>query len=161
MDLISPSIGLIFWNTIIFLMLILFLSKFAWNPIIKFIEKRENKIKDSIKKAHKIEIELKNVKIKKNKILEEARKKKELILEKALIIGEEIRSKAKKDGILQQKKILDNTKKMIDFEQKKSIQLFKNQIKNISIDIAEKILKKELHNNFEQENFIKDLITKE
>ncbi|AWU43932.1 ATP synthase F0 subunit B [Blattabacterium sp. (Cryptocercus kyebangensis)] len=163
MDLITPSIGLIVWQTIIFVILILFLSKYAWKPIIKFIDQREEKIRISIEKANQIQKELDFVEKKKNKILKETRIKRDIILKEALKIKENIKSKAIEEGFLEKKKILKETKKIIQIEKKAAIQDLKNQIGNISIKIAEKILKKELDQNQKtekQEKFIKEWLNK-
>ncbi|AWU44492.1 F0F1 ATP synthase subunit B [Blattabacterium punctulatus] len=163
MDLITPSIGLIIWQTIIFVILILFLSKYAWKPIIKFIDQREEKIRISIEKANQIQKELDFIENKKNKILKETRIKRDMILKEAIQMKENIKYKAIEEGFLEKKKILTETKKIIQIEKKAAIHDLKNQIGNISIKIAEKILKKELDQNKKmekQEKFIKEWLNK-
>ncbi|WP_185858589.1 F0F1 ATP synthase subunit B [Blattabacterium cuenoti] len=160
MDLVTPSIGLIVWHSIIFIMLILFLSKFAWNPIINFIDQREEKIRKSIQKANQIQKELQEVKKKKDKILKETQIKRDIILEEAIQMREKIRLKAKKEGILEKKKIIEETKKDIHIKRKVAIQKLKNEIGDISIQIAEKILKKKLDHIHQQDKFIKKLVDK-
>ncbi|AWU40042.1 ATP synthase F0 subunit B [Blattabacterium punctulatus] len=163
MDLITPSIGLIIWQTIIFIILILFLSKYAWKPIIKFIDQREEKIRISIEKANQIQKELDFIENKKNKILKETRIKRDMILKEAIQMKENIKYKAIEEGFLEKKKILTETKKIIQIEKKAAIHDLKNQIGNISIKIAEKILKKELDQNKKmekQEKFIKEWLNK-
>ncbi|WP_185862196.1 F0F1 ATP synthase subunit B [Blattabacterium cuenoti] len=160
MDLVTPSIGLIVWHTIIFVILILFLSKYAWKPIINFIDQREEKIRMSIEKAEKIKEELKNVENKKNKILKETRIKRDLILKEAIQIREKIKFKAKEESIIENKKIIEETKRDIQIKKKAAIHKLKNQIGDISIKIAEKILKKELDKTHKQDKFIKELVDK-
>ncbi|WP_185851637.1 F0F1 ATP synthase subunit B [Blattabacterium cuenoti] len=163
MDLLTPSIGLIVWQTIIFLILILFLSKYAWKPIIKFIDQREEKIRISIEKADQAQKELKNIKNKKKKILKEIRIERDLILKEALKIKEEMKQKAREEGFFEKKKIIKETKKMLQIEREIAIQELKNQIGDISIKVAEKILKKEFDKNqkvnLTQERFIKEFIS--
>ncbi|WP_185863311.1 F0F1 ATP synthase subunit B [Blattabacterium cuenoti] len=158
MDLVTPSIGLIVWHTIIFVILMLFLSKFAWKPIINFIDQREEKIKLSIEKADKMREQLKHIEDKKNKILKEIRIKRDMILKEAIQIKEKIKSKAIEEGTIEKKKIIEETKKNIQIEKKVAIHKLKNEIGYISIQIAEKILKKELDQNDKQDKFIKELV---
>ncbi len=160
MDLVTPSIGLIVWHTIIFIILMFFLSKFAWKPIINFIDQREEKIKISIEKADQVKKELKHVEDKKNKILKETYVKKDMILKEAIQIREKIKSKAKEEGMIEKKKIIEETKKNIQIEKKVAIRKLKNKIGDISIQIAEKILKKELDQYDKQDQFIKELVDK-
>ncbi|WP_185852839.1 F0F1 ATP synthase subunit B [Blattabacterium cuenoti] len=163
MDLVTPSIGLIVWQTIIFLILISFLSKYAWKPIMKFIDQREEKIRISIEKADLVQKELKMVENKKNQILKETRIRRDRILEEAIQIKEKIKHKAIEEGVLEKKKLIEETKKIMQVERKMAIQELKDQIGDISIIIAEKILKKELGQNQKtnkQEKFIKELVNK-
>ncbi|WP_185849293.1 F0F1 ATP synthase subunit B [Blattabacterium cuenoti] len=158
MDLITPSIGLIIWHTIIFIILMFFLSKFAWKPIMNFIDQREKKIKMSIEKADQIKEELKHIEDQKNKILKETRLKRDLILKEAIEIREKIKLKAKEEGMIEKKKIIEETKKNIEIERKVAILKLKNKIGDISIQIAEKILRKELDQAYKQDKFMKELV---
>ncbi|WP_185870566.1 F0F1 ATP synthase subunit B [Blattabacterium cuenoti] len=161
MDLLTPSIGLIVWQTIIFLILMLFLSKYAWKPIIKFVDQREEKIRISIEKADQVKKELKDIENQKNKILKEIRIKRDFLLKEAIKIKEEIKHKAQKEGLLEKKKIIQEAKKMLQIERKVAIHELKNKIGDISIKIAEKILKEEFDKNQktnQQEKFIRKLI---
>ncbi|ACY40565.1 ATP synthase F0 subunit b [Blattabacterium sp. (Blattella germanica) str. Bge] len=160
MDLVTPSVGLIVWHTIIFVILMLFLSKFAWKPILHFIDQREENIRMSVEKADQVKNELKNVENQKNKILKETRMKRDMILKEAIQIREKIKLKAKEESLIEKKKILEETKKSIQIERKAAIHKLKNQIGDISIQIAEKILKKELDQTNKQDKFIKELVDK-
>ncbi len=137
-----------------------FLSKFAWKPIMNFIDQREKKIKMSIEKADEIKEELKNVENKKNKILKETRIKRDMILKEAIQIKEKIQLRAQEEGIIEKKKIIEETNKNIKIEKEIAIREFKNKIGDISIQIAEKILKKELDQKNKQDQFIKELVDK-
>ncbi|WP_185871709.1 F0F1 ATP synthase subunit B [Blattabacterium cuenoti] len=160
MDLVNPSIGLIFWHSIIFIILVLFLSKFAWKPIMNFIDEREKEIRTSIEKANQMKKELKYVEEQKNKILKQARMKRDMILKEAIQIREEIKLKAKEEGMIEKKTIIEETKKNIQIEKEIAIHELKNKIGNISIQISEKILKKELNQSNKQDKFIKELVNK-
>lgn len=157
MDLITPSIGLFFWHIIIFIILMFFLSKFAWKPIMNFIDQREEKIKISLEKADQMKEKLKYVEDQKNKILKETRIKRDMILKEAIQIREKIKLKAKEEGMIEKRKIIEETKKNIQVEKEVAIHKLKNKIGKISIQIAEKILKKELNQN-QDKFFIKELV---
>ncbi|WP_185855567.1 F0F1 ATP synthase subunit B [Blattabacterium cuenoti] len=158
MDLVTPSVGLIFWHTIIFLMLMWVLNKFAWHQIINFINERENKISMSMKHAKKLNEELRYVESKKNKILKYASLKKDLMLKEAIQIKNKIQSEAKKEGLIEKNKIIGHAKKIIEKEKKEAIFKLKKEIANISINIAEKILKKKLEKDDEQKKFMEKII---
>ncbi|WP_185869106.1 F0F1 ATP synthase subunit B [Blattabacterium cuenoti] len=160
MDLITPSIGLIVWHSIIFLILILFLSKFAWNPIVNFIDEREKETEMYVNKAHNAKKELKDLENKKNEVLKEARLKRDIILKEAIQIQEKIKLKAKEEGIMIKKKMMEETKKNIQIEKEASVHRLKNEVVDISIQIAEKILKKKLDQTNRQDKFIKELVEK-
>ncbi|BBA17015.1 F0F1 ATP synthase subunit B [Blattabacterium cuenoti] len=160
MDLVTPSIGLIVWHTIIFIILMLFLSKFAWKPIISFIDQREEKIKISIEKADQVKKKLESIEDQKNKILKNAYVKRDIILKEAIQIREKIKSKAKNEGMIEKKKIIEETRKTIQIEKKVAILQLKKKIGDISIQISEKILKKELDQYNKQDQLIKELVDK-
>ncbi|WP_259158869.1 F0F1 ATP synthase subunit B [Candidatus Karelsulcia muelleri] len=144
MDLMTPSLGLIFWQSVIFLISFIILSKFAWNPINKLLEKREKYIIDSINNAEKAKESLKKIKVKKRKILKNIEKMKNFIINEALKKKEEIEKEAKKKAKLESDLIINNIQLLIENQKKIAIEKRKNDIFNISIIISEKILNKEL-----------------
>lgn len=144
MDLMTPSLGLIFWQSVIFLISFIILSKFAWNPINKLLEKREKYIIDSINNAEKAKESLKKRKVKKRKILKNIEKMKNLIINEALKKKEEIEKEAKKKAKLESDLIINKIQLLIENKKKIAIEKIKNDIFNISIIISEKILNKEL-----------------
>lgn len=160
MDLVSPSFGLIFWNIIIFLILILFLSKFAWKPIINIIETRDKNIKNSINKSILLNDKLKELEIKKKKILQKALDEKNNILKETKILQIKIQKEAKEKILLEKKKMIKDAKKIIDIERKKSFLLLKNKIIDISIEMSMKILSNKLKDENSHRKLIKELIKK-
>ncbi|WP_259114196.1 F0F1 ATP synthase subunit B [Candidatus Karelsulcia muelleri] len=144
MDLMTPSLGLIFWQSVIFLISFIILSKFAWNPINKLLEKREKYIIDSINNAEKAKESLKKRKVKKKKILKNLEKMKNFIINEALKKKEEIEKEAKKKAKLESDLIINKIQLLIENKKKIAIEKIKKDIFNISIIISEKILNKEL-----------------
>lgn len=161
MDLVTPSFGLIFWHSLIFLMLLFFLSKFAWKPIINFIDQREKKIQISIEKSDQLIKEFQKIENKKKIILKETFEKRDIILKEAVKIKDKIRVRAKKEGLLEREKMLKETEKIIHMKKKDVFKQLKSQIGEISVMIAEKIIIEKLNNKQnKQEEIIKKLVEK-
>ncbi|WP_185864525.1 F0F1 ATP synthase subunit B [Blattabacterium cuenoti] len=157
MDLVTPSFGLIFWHSLIFLILLFFLSKFAWKPIMNFIDQREEVIRKSIEKSSQLRKEFKNIEDKKNIILKKALKKRDVILKEAIQIKNKIKIEAKQESILEREIMLKETEKIIQMKKKDAFKEIKNQIGEISTTIAEIIIKKKLDEKNDKQ-IIKNLI---
>ncbi|WP_110493417.1 F0F1 ATP synthase subunit B [Candidatus Karelsulcia muelleri] len=160
MDLITPSLGLIFWQSIIFLLTFIILRKFAWNPINNFIEKREKNIIHSINEAEKAKEKIKNFKNKKKKIRIKAEKKKQKILNEAQKEKKKIEEEAKKKVFLESQLIIEKTNIIIENKKRIALEKLKNEILNLSIIISKKILTKEFQlNNKNQNKFLKKILS--
>lgn len=158
MNLVTPSLGLIIWQLIIFILLFFLLTKFAWRPIIQFIDQREKKIKISLEMAEKIKEEAILMSNKKNKLLEDAYLERDIILKEAIKIKNNIIIEARENAHFERDKIIKETQKLIQKERKSAILNLKNQIAIISINIAEKILKKELNYKNQHYQFLQKLV---
>ncbi|WP_375322894.1 ATP synthase F0 subunit B [Candidatus Karelsulcia muelleri] len=152
MDLMTPALGLIFWQSIIFLISFILLSSFAWKPINNFIENREKLILDSINDAKKKKNQIKEIKNKKNKIIKKTEIIKNLIINEAFKRKKKIEKEAKKKAILICDSLIKKTNLLINNNKKMALEEFKKEILNNSIILSERILKQK--NNF----FVKDLI---
>ncbi|RIU86095.1 F0F1 ATP synthase subunit B [Candidatus Karelsulcia muelleri] len=153
MDLMTPSLGLIFWQSVIFLISFIILSKFAWNPINKLLEKREKYIIDSINNAEKAKEYLKKIKLQKRNILKKTENMKNFMINEALKKKEQIEKEAKKKAKLESYLIINKTQLLIENKKKIAIEKIKNEILNMSIIISEKILNKELEINETNHNY--------
>ena len=160
MDLLTPGIGLIFWQLLIFGILFLFLSKYAWGPITKSLKEREKFISDSIKSAEKAEKELEKLNDKNKELVKEARKEREKILLEAKSISNSIKNTAKKEASKIADKMIDDAKKMIEGEKVSAIKEVKVLVASLSLDIAEKVIQKNLKNESSQQKLVSDLIDK-
>lgn len=158
MSLITPSLGLLFWQLIIFILLSTILKRFAWKPIINFIEDRENKIENSIKIAKKIEAEYSDIKLYRDKIIKKAKLKSDLIIKNAITEELIIRKKNKEKLIKDANLILEKTKKDIQYEKNESIRKLEKYILDISFNIAENILKDKLSSKENQKIYIKKIL---
>lgn len=160
MSLITPSIGLIIWQFLIFITLFFFLKKYAWKAIIDIIEKREKKIKSSLEMVKEVEKKIIDLKIYKDNIIKTAEKERETILKKANHEKNEIEKETKKNIYIERENMIKQIKIDIDNEKMHAIQYLKNYISDISISITEKILKKELINKEKHQKFINRLLNK-
>ena len=160
MDLLTPGIGLIFWQLLIFGILFLFLSKYAWGPITKSLKEREKFISDSIKSAEKAEKELEKLNDKNKELVKEARKEREKILLEAKSISNSIKNTAKEEASKIADKMIDDAKKMIEGEKVSAIKEVKVLVESLTIDIAEKVIQKNLKNESSQQKLVSDLIDK-
>ncbi len=160
MDLLTPGIGLIFWQLLIFGILFLFLSKYAWGPITKSLKEREKFISDSIKSAEKAEKELEKLNDKNKELVKEARKEREKILLEAKSISNSIKNTAKEEASKIADKMIDDAKKMIEGEKVSAIKEVKVLVASLSLDIAEKVIQKNLKNESSQQKLVSDLIDK-
>ena len=160
MDLLTPGIGLIFWQLLIFGILFLFLSKYAWGPITKSLKEREKFISDSIKSAEKAEKELEKLNDKNKELVKEARKEREKILLEAKSISNSIKNTAKEEASKITDKMIEDAKKMIEGEKMSAIKEVKVLVASLSLDIAEKVIQKNLKNESTQQKLVSDLIDK-
>ena len=160
MDLLTPGVGLIFWQLLIFGILFLFLSKYAWGPITKSLKEREKFISDSIKSAEKAEKELEKLNDKNKELVKEARKEREKILLEAKSISNSIKNTAKEEASKITDKMIEDAKKMIEGEKISAIKEVKVLVASLSLDIAEKVIQKNLKNESSQQKLVSDLIDK-
>jgi F-type H+-transporting ATPase subunit b len=156
--LVSPGIGLIFWTSIVFLLLIFILGKFAWKPILKAIKEREEGIENALKSAEKAKLEMEELKAGNEKILNEARNERDLLLKEARETKDAIVNEAKVKANQEAERILSNAREQINAEKNAAIADLKSQVATLSIDIAEKILKSELSTDEKQKALVNNLM---
>jgi F-type H+-transporting ATPase subunit b len=152
------SFGLFFWQLLIFVGLILILKKFAWKPILDTLNERENSIKESLESAQKAKDEFSKIKADNEKILNEARKERDFIISDAKKTGRLIIEDAKNAAKLESEKIIENARESMTNEKKLILKDLKSQVIDLSVDIASKILKKELNKKERQDDFTQKLI---
>ena len=158
MELVTPEIGLIFWTTIVFLLLLIVLKKFAWKPILTAVDERNKSIEDALKAADKAKEEMLALNTDNERILIQARKERDALLKEGREIKDNIIAEAKDKAKLEADKILITAKEQINNEKMKAITELKNQVASMSIDIAEKILKSELSDKNKQKELIAEAL---
>ena len=152
------SFGLFFWQLLIFVGLILILKKFAWKPILDTLNERENSIKESLESAQKAKDEFSKIKADNDKIISDAIKERDFIISDAKKTGREIIEESKNSAKLESEKIIENAKESIRTEKDLILKDLKSQVVDLSIEIASKILKKELNEKQNQDDYIQKLI---
>ena len=152
--MISFDPGLIIWTTIIFTLLLMVLKKFAWMPILNAVDERNKSIEEALKSADKAKEEMALLNADNEKILNEARLQRDALLKEAREIKEGIIKDAKEKANKEADKILTSANEQIANEKMKAITELKNSVAVLSIDIAEKVLKRELKEKTNQEEFV-------
>lgn len=158
MELVTPGLGLLIWNTATFLLVLFLLSKFAWKPIMGAIHERENTISEALESAKKAKEEMASLKAENEKILEQARSEREKILREAQQVANNIVSEAKDKASTEANRIIESAKATIENEKNAAIVQVKNYAANLSIEIAEKILRKSLSSSVENQNLVAEYL---
>jgi F-type H+-transporting ATPase subunit b len=148
------SVGLFFWQSLLFIALILLLKKFAWGPILTAVEEREDGIKDALEAAEKAKAEMQALNADNERILAEARIERDALLKEAREIKDGIVNDAKELANTEADKILTTAKDQINNEKMKAMTELKNTVATLSIDIAEKVLRSELTDKKKQEDLV-------
>jgi F-type H+-transporting ATPase subunit b len=152
------SVGLFFWQSLLFIALILLLKKFAWGPILTAVEEREEGIRSALDSAEKAKSELENLNADNERILAEARIERDALLKEAREIKDKIVNDAKEQANSEADKILTSAKEQINNEKLKAITELKNSVGELSIDIAEKVLRSELADKTKQEALVSNAL---
>lgn len=155
-SLLTPSFGLLVWMLIGFGLLVFILVKFAWPVITKSIAQREEYIETQLAEAEKIKSELANLSKKHDEMMAQTKAERDQILGDARKISERMYEEAKIKANNEATALIEDAKKAINFEKMKAIIDVKNEIANLSIDIAEKLIRKELSDKDKQNQLVED-----
>jgi F-type H+-transporting ATPase subunit b len=158
MELVTPGIGLIFWTTLTFIILLVILKKAAWSPILSVVKERETSIKDALASAEKAREEMASLQADNERILKEARAERDEMLKEARDMKSNIISEAKNSAKDEADKMIASAKAVIENEKAAAISELKNSVGALSIDIAEKVLKSELKDAEKQNAFISEML---
>jgi F-type H+-transporting ATPase subunit b len=152
------SIGLFFWQSMIFIGLLFLLRKYAWGPILSAVNERETSIKDALASAEAARTEMESLQSDNQRILKEARAEKEALLKEAHSTRTDLINTAKEEAQAEADKILTQAQEAIQNEKRAAINELREQVGCIAMDIAEKVLQKELENKDKQVQLIDQLI---
>lgn len=158
MDLLIPEIGLVFWHTIAFLILMFLLTKFAWKPVLKAIKDRESNIETALASAEKAKLEMTRLTNENEQLLLKAREERDIILKEAKDLKDKIvleaQTAAKEEGA----KMIAQAKKEINDQKHRALSEVKDQVSSLSLDIARKVLESEFDNKQKQDEFVAGLL---
>ena len=158
MDLMMPDSGLLFWMTIIFALVFFILAKFGFPIITSMVEKRNKRIADSLEAARVAEEALAGLKQEKERILAETRAEQSRMLKEAADERNAMIVKAQEDARAEAHKILDDARRQISEEKEAALKDIRNEMADMSIAIAEKILRKELSKDGAQKEYAEKLV---
>lgn len=160
MELLTPELGLVFWTTLIILIIFWLLSKYAWKPILKALNEREKHIDDTLQTAVRTKAEMANMKSEHETLLKQAKEERALILKEAKEMKDSIineaRDKAKAEGA----KLIAEAKKEIDNQKMAAMIEVKNHVGNMVVELSEKVLQRELNNKDEHNKYVNSLLEK-
>jgi F-type H+-transporting ATPase subunit b len=152
------SVGLFFWQLVIFVSLIFLLRKFAWKPILSAVEERETKISDALDLAEKTKLEMAQLKSQNEELIKQARQERDDILNAARQTGEQILSDARSKASIETDKMLVNAQEAIQIERQKAITEIKNQVATLSLSVAEKLVRQDLSSDSRQKELAEKLV---
>ena len=156
--MIEPGIGLLFWMTLTFLILLFLLAKFAWKPILTAINEREVTIVDSLNQAKLAKQEVENLKAENEIIIREAKVERDQILKEARDIRDRIVGEAKGLAKTEADKMIESARQTIQAEKSAAVSDIKSQIGALSVNIAESILKQKLDNDGAQDALVANIL---
>ena len=152
------SLGLFFWQTLIFVGLIFLLKKYAWKPILSAVNERETSIKDALEAAKEARSEMESLQSDNQRILKEARAQKEALLKEARTIRSEMINTAKVEAQSEANKILSQAQEAIQNEKRTAVNELKDHVSSIALDIATKVLQTELESKDKQMQLVSKLL---
>ena len=142
--LVQLDPGLFIWTIITFLMLFDLLAKFAWKPLLKMLTERENMIRESLENAEKAQTDLEKINQESEKIISQARSEAQIILAEGKAAANKLKDETLVQARVSSKMILEDAKNDIRIERDKAISEIKSEVTNLSISIAEKLIRKNL-----------------
>jgi F-type H+-transporting ATPase subunit b len=158
MELVTPEIGLVFWTTVSFLILLFILGKFAWKPILGAISERENFIEEALLKAEAAKDEMSRLTNENEALLKQARAERDLILAEAKKVKDQIISEAKESAHTEGARMIELARVEINNQKAIAMADVKNQVATLSLEIAEKVLRKQFEDSQKQDELVSQLL---
>ena len=158
MDLLTPDLGLLFWQILIFGILFFILSRFAWKPITNSLKEREDDIQSALDMAQQTRAEMAQLKAQNDKILVEARTERDAILRGAKETADRMIAEAQNKAAAEGQRMLDQARDAMQNERQALVTQMKREMVSLSLGIAEKVLNKELGDKTAQEKLVNDLV---
>ncbi len=157
-DILSPGLGLIVWQAIVFVFILLLLRKFAWKPITEALREREDSIDSALKMADQAKADMAKLKSDNEKLLEEARVERDAILKQARQAAETLVEEAKEKAVTEGNRATEAARLAIQQERQAAIQEIRQQVASLSIEIAEKVLRGQLKDEASQRALVNKFV---
>ena len=158
MEIVQPAIGLVFWTTVSFLVLLIILRKFAWKPILGAVTERERSIEEALSKAEAAKDEMSRLTNENEALLKQARAERDVILAEARHLKDQIVGEAKDIAQKEGARMIENARIEINNQKAIAMAEVKDQVAALSIEIAEKILRKQFEDAHKQDQLVSDLL---
>ncbi len=158
MDLVTPQLGLVVWTTICFAILLFLLGKYAWKPILTAVSERENSIESALLKAEAVREEMARLTTENEALLKQARAERDSILAEATKVKNQIIHEAKDAAQKEGARQIEMARVEINNQKAIAMADVKNQVASLSIEIAEKVLRKQFEDSKKQDELVKELL---
>jgi F-type H+-transporting ATPase subunit b len=158
MDLLTPGTGLILWQAFVFILLFFLLSKLAWKPILASLKERESSIQTALETAEKARAEMAKLTADNDKLLKEAREERDRILREAREAANRLKDDMHAEAKKAAEKIIDDARAAINIEKQAAMKEVKVQVAMFSLQVAEKLMKKNLSGDKEQKDLVEGYI---
>lgn len=156
--LLNPDLGLIVWTALAFFIVLFLLGKFAWKPILKSLSERQATIEDSLATADRVKAEMANLQSENEALLLQAREERAAMLKEAKDTRDKMVNDAKDIAKNEANKIIADAQLAINNQKMAALIDLKNQVGTLVIEVAEKVLNKELANRKDQEKYITEVV---
>jgi len=154
MDLLTPDFGLFLWTLVAFLAVFFILRKFAWKPILGMLGEREKGIAESIATAERVRKEMSELQAENEKLLMQARAERSAMLKEAKEEQERIIAEAREKTRAITDKMMADARQQIEHQKMAALTEVKNEIGNLAVEVAGKILRKQLATQQDQDNYV-------
>ena len=158
MDLLIPDYGLLFWQLVVFSIVLTILAIYVWKPVTEALRRRESIIEDSIRSAELAKEEMMQIKADNEMILKEARVQRDQLLKDANNVANKIKEDAKLETSKISQKMISDAKDIIESEKNAALAEVKNLVSTLSLDIAEKLIREKLNNDKSQQQLVEKFL---
>jgi len=159
MKLLTPDFGLVIWMSITFLTVLFLLSKFAWKPIMKMISEREKSIEEALLSAERAKADMLKLQAGNEQLLRDAQAERDLILKAARDAKDEIVAEARNKASQEAERLIGLAREAINNERMAAVTELKNQVAQLSLQVAEKLIKQQLSSDEKQKELAEKLLS--
>ncbi len=158
MDLLIPDYGLLFWQLVVFSIVLTIMAVYVWKPVTEALRRRESTIEDSIRSAELAREEMMQIKAENEMVLKEARVQRDQLLKEANIVANKIKEDAKLETSKISQKMISDAKDIIESEKNAALSEVKNLVSILSLNIAEKLIREKLNNDKSQQQLVEKFL---